>query len=116
VLARFDVIRREKLGNWKDPLEFETPLAKTEALPDGYTLVIPHIVVRGVDAAVAFYGRRFEPEPRRMMPVPDGHTMYGELRVGGARSCSRTRANRRAPIRRSRWAGRLCAQHLRREL
>jgi len=88
VLARFDVLRRAKLGNWNDPVEFETPLAKTMAIPDGYTfviphIVIPHIVVRGVAAAIAFYGRAFEAEPRRTLPGPDGQAMHGEARIGG---------------------------------
>lgn len=58
-------------------------MPKTKAIPDGYTSVIPHIVVRGVDDAIAFYQRAFGAEKVMAMPGPDGKSMHGEVRLGG---------------------------------
>ncbi len=55
----------------------------TKPIPDGFTTITPHLVVRGADRAIAFYKKAFGAEELMRMPGPDGQTvMHCELKIG----------------------------------
>lgn len=57
-------------------------MAATEERPKG---VVPHLVVNGADAAIAFYKKAFGAEEMLRMPAEDGkRLMHAEIRVGGS--------------------------------
>ena len=54
-------------------------------IPDGYSSVTPHLVVRDVPRAIDFYKTAFGAEVRRVHYMPDGKTvMHGEIRIGNS--------------------------------
>jgi uncharacterized glyoxalase superfamily protein PhnB len=48
------------------------------------TVISPHIVVRGADAAAGFYREALGAEELDRIPTPDGRVMSIRLRIGGA--------------------------------
>lgn len=60
-------------------------MASVKPVPDGYHTIIPHLVVKGGDAALDFYRRAFGAEELCRMPGPDGRLMHAELRIGDSR-------------------------------
>lgn len=46
---------------------------------------VPYLSVRDGPAAVAFYRRVFDVEPRLLLDMPDGRVMHCEFRVGDGR-------------------------------
>lgn len=59
-------------------------MSKTKPIPDGYHTVTPHIIVRGMTEAIAFYQRAFGAETRLVVPGPDGKPMHGEVQIGSS--------------------------------
>jgi uncharacterized glyoxalase superfamily protein PhnB len=54
-------------------------------IPDGFTAVTPHIIVRDVPKAIAFYQAAFGAETKRLHHGPDGKSiMHAEIRIGSA--------------------------------
>ncbi|MCB9865851.1 MAG: VOC family protein [Phycisphaerales bacterium] len=52
-------------------------------VPEGFSTVSAHLMVKGADAALAFYKKAFGAEEVMRMPGPDGKTvMHAELRIG----------------------------------
>jgi PhnB protein len=45
--------------------------------------IVPHLVVRGAERAVAFYAAAFGAKELARIPVPDGRLMSVQLRIGG---------------------------------
>ena len=72
-------------------------------IPAGYHTITPHLVVRDVAGAIAFYQKAFGAVENYRLPGLDGKSvMHGELRIGdsiiflGAESPARN-ANRPPP-------------------
>jgi PhnB protein len=52
-------------------------------IPEGYSTVTPHLVVRGASKAIEFYKKAFGAEEMDRMPGPDGRTvMHATLKIG----------------------------------
>src|SRR3954463_5904071 len=49
----------------------------------GPAMISPHLVVRGADAAAAFYREALGAEELDRLPAPDGRVMSLQLRIGG---------------------------------
>jgi len=47
--------------------------------PQGYPWLMPYLVVKDADAALAFYAKAFGFEKRMAMPGPGGKTMHAEM-------------------------------------
>lgn len=57
------------------------PAAKP--IPDGFFVLTPQIIVKGVDEAVDFYVRAFGAQKLLTLPGPDGKTtMHAEIKIG----------------------------------
>ncbi len=55
-------------------------------VPDGFTTITPHIVVKGGSEAIGFYKKAFGAEEIVRVPGPDGKSvMHAELQIGNAR-------------------------------
>jgi PhnB protein len=54
-------------------------MAKRPAKPAGYPWVMPYLVVKDADKALAFYQKAFGFEKKMSMPGPDGKTMHCEI-------------------------------------
>ena len=61
-----------------------TPKAVTPK-PDGYHTVTPGLIVKDVDAALAFYTDILGAEKVMSLPGPDGKTMHVEMKIGDSR-------------------------------
>ena len=55
---------------------------KVKAIPDGYHVITPYLVVDDGAAAIEFYTRAFGARERYRMPGPDGKVMHAELQIG----------------------------------
>lgn len=55
---------------------------KVKAIPDGYHVVTPYLVVKGAADAIEFYTRAFGAHERFRMPAPDGSLMHAEIQIG----------------------------------
>ena len=51
-------------------------------VPAGYHTVTPYLIVRGGDAAIAFYKKAFHATEEVRMPMPDGRLGHAELKIG----------------------------------
>ena len=59
---------------------------KTKPIPEGFTTLTPHLVVKGASKAIDFYKKAFSAEEIRRMPGPDGKSiMHAELKIGNSR-------------------------------
>jgi PhnB protein len=57
-------------------------MASVKAIPDGYHVLTPYLVVRGGAAAIDFYKRAFGAKEVVRMAGPDGKIMHAELKIG----------------------------------
>ncbi len=67
------------------PAPAPAPVAKApvKPIPDGFFVLTPQITVKGVDAAVDFYGKAFGAQKLFTMAGPDGKTtMHAEIKIG----------------------------------
>jgi PhnB protein len=55
----------------------------TDAIPQGCSGFIPHLVVSNGPEALEFYKQALGAEELARMPAPDGRIMHAEFRVGG---------------------------------
>jgi uncharacterized glyoxalase superfamily protein PhnB len=53
-----------------------------KAIPDGYHVVTPYLVVEGAAQAIEFYSRAFGAQELYRMPGPDGSVIHAEFRIG----------------------------------
>lgn len=51
-------------------------------IPDGFHTLTPQLTVKGVDAAVDFYGKALGAQKLFTMAGPDGKTMHAEIKIG----------------------------------
>lgn len=54
-------------------------MSKRPSRPQGYPSLIPYLVVKDADAALAFYQKAFGFEKRMAVPGPDGKTGHAEM-------------------------------------
>ncbi len=59
-------------------------MSKVKPIPEGYSAITPHLIVKGAANAIDFYKKAFGAEERFRMPGPDGAIMHAELAIGGA--------------------------------
>ncbi|HWL91919.1 MAG TPA: VOC family protein [Phycisphaerae bacterium] len=58
---------------------------QVKAIPDGFSSITPHLVVKDGPAAIEFYKKAFGAEEIMRMPGPDGKgLMHGEIKIGNA--------------------------------
>jgi PhnB protein len=55
---------------------------QVQAIPEGYSTVVPYISVKGASDAIAFYKKAFGAEELLRMPMPDGKVGHAELKFG----------------------------------
>jgi PhnB protein len=55
---------------------------KVSPIPQGFTTLTPHLVVRDAAKAIEFYKSAFGAEEIARMPGPDGKLMHAELKIG----------------------------------
>lgn len=55
---------------------------KVAPVPTGFRTVTPHLVCRGVAAALAFYAKAFGAKAKFGMAAPDGTVVHAEMRIG----------------------------------
>ena len=53
-------------------------------IPDGFTSVTPHLIIKGCDKALDFYEKAFGAEILARSPGPDGRMWHAEMRIGDA--------------------------------
>lgn len=53
-------------------------------IPDGYSTVTPHLVIKDAAKAIAWYEKAFGAEVLSSMPTPDGMIMHAEIKIGNA--------------------------------
>src|SRR5215471_1709998 len=58
---------------------------KVKPVPDGYHSVTPYLIVRGGQAALAFYKSAFGAKELVRMDGPDGRVGHAELQIGDSR-------------------------------
>lgn len=54
-------------------------MSKRPPRPPGYSWLIPYLVVKDADAALAFYQKAFGFEKRMALPGPNGKTAHAEM-------------------------------------
>ncbi|MBK7642347.1 MAG: VOC family protein [Planctomycetes bacterium] len=59
-------------------------MSKIQPIPEGFTSVTPHIIVKDIKNAVAFYQKAFGAEACHIFPGPDGKPMHGDIKIGNA--------------------------------
>lgn len=58
-------------------------LEKTQAVPQGFHTLTPHLIVRNADQAIEFYKKAFGAELQGdVARAPDGKVMHAQLRIG----------------------------------
>lgn len=57
-------------------------MSEVKAIPDGYHVITPYLVVAGAAKAIDFYGRAFGAQERFRMPSADGSVMHAEFQIG----------------------------------
>jgi uncharacterized glyoxalase superfamily protein PhnB len=58
-------------------------MSSVKPIPDGFHTVSPHIIVRDVPKAIAFYKAAFGAEQEVVHTMPDGKTvMHAQIRIG----------------------------------
>jgi PhnB protein len=53
-------------------------------IPDGFTTLTPHIIVRDAEKAIDFYKQAFGAEERGRHEGPDGKIMHAEVKIGNS--------------------------------
>jgi len=51
-------------------------------IPDGYHVVTPYLIVRGVPGLIDFMTKAFQAEVLERMEAPDGTVMHAEVKIG----------------------------------
>lgn len=66
------------------PAPAPAPVAKPAAkpIPEGFFVLTPQITVKGIDAAIEFYGKAFGAQKLFTMNGPDGKTAHAEIKIG----------------------------------
>ncbi|MEL6445513.1 MAG: VOC family protein [Bacteroidota bacterium] len=59
-------------------------MSSVQPIPEGVSVVAPHLVVKGADRALAFYTEVFGATELMRMPGPDGRLMHAAFEIGGA--------------------------------
>ncbi|HPF41868.1 MAG TPA: VOC family protein [Phycisphaerae bacterium] len=60
-------------------------MSKVNPIPEGFSTVTPHIVVKGAAQAIEFYKKAFGAEEIYRMNGPDGQSvMHAEIRIGNS--------------------------------
>ena len=58
-------------------------MSDIQAIPDGHSSVVPHLVIRSAADAIEFYKVAFGAEEITRIPSPDGQSlMHAEIRIG----------------------------------
>ena len=57
---------------------------KVSPVPEGYSTVTPHLVLRGAARAIEFYKKAFGAQERMRMGGPDGNIGHAELQIGNS--------------------------------
>jgi PhnB protein len=57
---------------------------KVKAIPDGYSVVTPYLIIKGAAAAIDFYKKAFGAIETVRMGQPDGRVGHAEVKIGGA--------------------------------
>lgn len=53
-------------------------------IPDGFSTVTPHLIIKGAGKAIDFYKKAFGAEELFRMPGPDGGVMHAEIKIGSS--------------------------------
>ena len=56
-----------------------------QPIPDGYHSVTPYLIVKGAEAAIAFYQQAFGATEIMRVPMPDGKIGHAEIQIGTSR-------------------------------
>ena len=59
-------------------------MADVQPVPEGTSVLTPHLICEGAADAIAFYQQAFDAEEISRMSAPDGKILHAELRIGGA--------------------------------
>lgn len=59
-------------------------MSDVQAVPQGYSAVLPYLVIKNAAAALDFYQKAFGAETIMRMNMPSGAVMHAEMRIGGA--------------------------------
>ena len=59
-------------------------MSKTNFIPEGYSELTPHLIVKGAAAAIDYYKKAFGAELVLRMDQPDGRVGHAEMRIGKA--------------------------------
>ncbi len=51
-------------------------------IPDGYHVVTPYLIIRGVPGLIDFMTKAFQAEVLERMEAPDGTVMHAEVKIG----------------------------------
>jgi PhnB protein len=55
---------------------------KVKAIPDGYHVITPYLIIKGAAAAIEYYKKAFGATELMRMPQPDGRVGHAELKIG----------------------------------
>jgi PhnB protein len=55
-----------------------------QAIPDGMTHLIPHLICAGAADAIEFYKKAFGAVEKSRLPRPDGKLMHAAVEIGGS--------------------------------
>lgn len=56
----------------------------TQPIPEGFHTLTPHIIVKDVAEAIAWYTKAFGAEEVLRLPAPDGSIMHAEIKIGNS--------------------------------
>jgi PhnB protein len=56
----------------------------TKAIPNGFTSVTPHLIIRGAGEAIDFYKRAFNATELMRLASPTGQIGHAEIQIGNA--------------------------------
>lgn len=59
-------------------------MSDVQAVPPGYSAVLPYLVIKNAAAALDFYQKAFGAETIMRMNMPSGAVMHAEMRIGSA--------------------------------
>ncbi|RVT45559.1 VOC family protein [Rheinheimera sediminis] len=59
-------------------------MSDVQAVPPGYSAVLPYLVIKNAAAALDFYQKAFGAETIMRMNMPSGAVMHAEMRIGAA--------------------------------
>ncbi|WP_233079069.1 VOC family protein [Rheinheimera soli] len=59
-------------------------MSDVQAVPPGYSAVLPYLVIKNAAAALDFYQRAFGAETIMRMNMPSGAVMHAEMHIGAA--------------------------------